>query len=270
MNKRFSFRIHPAGWIVLLFAWLIAPSLDVLAGMFALIWHESAHALAMLACGLQHCSIELTPFGGMADAADYNRLSPGKQAVCASAGIVASLLGMVSCAEIHHPFFLTLSKYHFSLLAVNVLPVWPLDGSRVLLAIARKTGVEYMCHKAMAFFAWMIGAGFLVLGLYGLWLGVTNISLLLCGPYLCYASREGGISEKIRKIEHMTRKLSLMDTLPVKSYACLKQNVETTALQIFSKNESGKYHVLFAVDESDGEVQNIYTETQLLQKMLKR
>ena len=174
------------------------------------------------------------------------------------------------CAGSQHPFLLSLSKYHFSLLAVNVLPVWPLDGARVLLAFARKTGVECMCQKGMAFFAWMIGAGFLVLGLYGLWLGVTNVSLLLCGPYLCYASREGGISERIRKIEHMTRKLSLTDTLPVKSYDCLKQNIETTALQIFSKNESGKYHILFAVDESDGELQKIYTETQLLQKIMKR
>ena len=270
MNKSFSFRIHPAGWIILVFAWILAPSQMILAAGLALVWHEAAHLLAMRLCGVKRCKIELTPFGGMADITEYSRLSPGKQMLCASAGVLASLLGMLVFGMCQHPFCRVMMKYHFSLLAVNMLPAWPLDGARVLLAFARKAGVECMWQKVMSVFAQIIGAGFLALGLYGIWLGITNISLLLCGPYLCYAAREGIISEKIRKIGHMAQKLSFMPMLPVRSYVCLNEDVEAVAMRIVTENESGKYHVLFSVDKAKGELTKIYTETELLQKLLKR
>lgn len=76
---RLKLRVHPAGAGMAGGMLLLAPSHVVLAAVAALTWHEAAHVAAMALCGVKHCVVELTPFGGMADAACYERLSPGKR-----------------------------------------------------------------------------------------------------------------------------------------------------------------------------------------------
>ena len=94
---RLKLRVHPAGAAWLGACFLMAPSHAVLAAVAALTWHEAAHVAAMALCGVKHCVVELTPFGGMADAACYERLSPGKKAASSLAGVLASAVGAWLC-----------------------------------------------------------------------------------------------------------------------------------------------------------------------------
>lgn len=99
---------------------------------------------AMALCGVKHCVVELTPFGGMADAACYERLSPGKRRPPRWRAFWPSALGAWLCLRFapDTPFWHALYLTNASLAAFNLLPVWPLDGARALLAAAERLGVE--------------------------------------------------------------------------------------------------------------------------------
>ena len=94
---RMTVRVHPAGTAWLGACFLMAPSHAVLAAVAALAWHEAAHVAAMALCGVKRCVVELTPFGGMADAACFDRLSPGRKAASSLAGVLASAVGAWLC-----------------------------------------------------------------------------------------------------------------------------------------------------------------------------
>ena len=93
---RLKLRVHPAGAAWLGACFLLAPSHVVLAAVAALAWHEAAHVAAMALCGVKRCVVELTPFGGMADAACFDRLSPGRKALSALAGVAGQCAGSLA------------------------------------------------------------------------------------------------------------------------------------------------------------------------------
>ena len=187
---RLKLRVHPAGAAWLGACFLMAPSHAVLAAVAALAWHEAAHVAAMALCGVKRCVVELTPFGGMADAACFDRLSPGRKAAASLAGVLASALGAWLCLQFAPvaPFWHALYLANASLAAFNLLPVWPLDGARALLALAERLGVERPAQRVLTGLAYALGLSMVALGLYGAWLGHVNLSLLCAGPYLAYAA----------------------------------------------------------------------------------
>ena len=187
MKRRLSVRIHPAGMVLLILLLLFAPSAEVLAGVTALLWHEAAHAAVMLLCGVRQCRVELTPFGGMADAEDFGRLSCARQAASAAAGVLASAAGAwaVGAFGLSGAFWHRLCRMNLSLAMINCLPVWPLDGARICLALARRMGRETAVRRMMTALSWVLAGGMLALGLYGAWHRHINWSLFAIGPYLC-------------------------------------------------------------------------------------
>ena len=200
---RLKLRVHPAGAVWLGACFLLAPSHMVLAAVAALTWHEAAHVAAMTLCGVKHCVVELTPFGGMADAACYERLSPGKKAASSLAGVLASAVGAWLCLRFapDTPFWHALYLANASLAAFNLLPVWPLDGARALLAAAERLGVERPAQRVLTGLAYALGLSMVVLGLYGAWLGHVNLSLLCAGPYLAYAAHASGVAQSVRRMQ---------------------------------------------------------------------
>lgn len=88
-----------------------------------------------------------------------------------------------------------------SLAAFNLLPVWPLDGARALLAGAERLGVERPAQRVLTGLAYALGLSMVVLGLYGAWLGHVNLSLLCAGPYLAYAAHASGVAQSVRRMQ---------------------------------------------------------------------
>ena len=270
MKRSFRIRIHPAGAVLLAAAALFCPSAEILAGVVSLALHEGAHLLAMQICGIEECMVEITPFGGMADSRSFGKLSPCKQAICAAAGICTSLAAYAAI----HPFApngafqSALERVNLSLAFVNCLPVWPLDGARVLTALASSVGIERAVRKALAFLAKLTGIGLTVLGLYGAWQGWVNPSLLMCGPYLCYASAQGSVSHRVRQMELLRSKLETEPLLPVHSFACLQGQERRMLSRLLSRNEWGRYQIVFVVDPASGRIVRAMSEQEALEDIV--
>ena len=123
---------------------MLFPSAGMLAAAAAMALHEGGHVLAMALCGVRECRIELTPFGGVADVPGFERLPARRQCLIALAGVPVSAASAWLCLRFapQTEFFRLFYRFSMGMALVNVLPVWPLDGARVLLCGARWFGRE--------------------------------------------------------------------------------------------------------------------------------
>ena len=264
-RKDISIKIHPAGAFLLAAAVLLLDARKVLAAMLALLMHEGAHLSAMLFCGIKKCSIEITPFGGMADVSGLEVYPAWKQMLCAAAGVVESavMAGLCLCFAPRTIFWHAFFDAHFSLALINLMPAWPLDGARVITAIASVAGMEGGVKKILSHLTYAIGTGFVGLGLYGIWRGVFNPSLLVAGPYLCYAAYAEDIASKVRRLEHAGNKLAHGSIIPVKLWAGSKVKAKRDAFAILlSKMEYGQYHLFVQLDK--GQITKVWTEEEMM------
>ncbi len=145
-------KIHPTILLTALF-----PCLGVLTwGQTGLLWlsallHEAGHILAYKICETEMERIELLPFGICAIPKDSMKLTPGNEVFCAAAGPVLNLLlAMLLLAFPFSPENETvryLLYCNVSLFLINILPILPLDGGRILYyAFATGHGAE-VCER---------------------------------------------------------------------------------------------------------------------------
>ena len=251
-------------------ALLFLPSVEVLAAVAALMWHEGAHMLTMRLCGAEGCMIELTPFGGMAEVRSYEKLSPVRQALCAGAGMAASAAGygMVQLLGEKGIFFHELAEMNLSLMFVNCLPLWPLDGARVAVAAASYFGWEHGVRKMLSALAWVMGIVLVLLGLYGAWRGWINPSLLLAGPYLCYASSQGMVAQRVRQFAYAGTEGKLPGVLPVSVSACMQGVERACAAALLGRAERSRWHVLLVMEPDGGRIGRVMTEQEMLEDIV--
>lgn len=268
-QKRFSFRVHPAGLAVLCISLLFGKSTDVLGICAALLWHEAAHAAALFCCCRELCVIEMTPFGGMMDPKSFERMPPIRQAVCACAGIAGSLLGIWLGASVfpHTPFCSALMRGHLSLAFVNCLPAWPLDGARMLTAVFACFGKEQKMRRILGTCSWLMAAGMVLTALWGAYHGMLNVSLLVAGPYLCYAACQGQAAYSVRQVQTLQLKMQEDSILPVQASVSMCGNLEKRFSSLIAHWPQNRFQLLFQLDE-DGHVKRIWTETEMLAEAL--
>lgn len=271
-KRSFRMKVHPAGLLILALAFLFARSHAVLAVILALLLHEGAHMLVMLLCGVRRCTIELTPFGGMADAQSFERLKAWKQMAIAAAGVVSSAVAAMLCLALapRTDFWYSFLNASFSLAIINCMPVWPLDGARIIMAVAMHYGVETVARRIMLYLAYALGIALALLGLYGAWLGYLNFSLLLVGPYLCYAAHESAISQNLKHMQRADRaKEKLMDggIMPVRALAAASEPNPYELMRMMLKMPPHQFHLLYVVDEESGKVNKVMTEQEIAEKV---
>ena len=193
-------KIHPAGAALAALGLLLLPSAGVLAAAAAMALHEGGHVLAMALCGVRECRIELTPFGGVADVPGFERLPARRQCLIALAGVPFSAVCAGLCLRFAPPaeFFRLFYRFSLGMALVNVLPVWPLDGARLLLCAARRLGWEEAARQGMLWLAYLLAAAMLALGVAGVFQDSVNLSLFLLPPYLAYAAWQSSVGGSLR------------------------------------------------------------------------
>jgi len=270
MKRRFSVKIHPVGLALFAAAFLFADSHLALAALAALFLHEGAHLVAMLLCGMKGFTVEITPFGGMMDAQRFEAYPPWKQMAASGAGVAASALAAYLCMR-WLPYTLFTEAFfqaNCSLAFLNALPLWPLDGARVITALAAYVGVEHSVKKLLSCLTAALGVFFVLLGLYGVWKGIVNPSLLAAGPYLCYAARAETVSAKVRRLGGIERKLSNEAVLPVALWAGSEESISEQFAARLGRSGENRYQVMIAVDPSSGKIQKWWTEQEMLNHLM--
>ncbi|GGH85835.1 stage IV sporulation protein FB [Pullulanibacillus pueri] len=139
-----KFHIHPVFWIVFGTGILTGQFWDVITVFFIVIVHEMGHALAALKFGWRLTSVELLPFGGVAKVDEHGTRSFKEELIVTLAGpfqhlwlpLVSHLLLMTPYwNEANHAMFIERNEM---ILIFNLLPIWPLDGGKIIMLIFSK------------------------------------------------------------------------------------------------------------------------------------
>lgn len=137
-----SIRIHPLFWALLLIFSLMGKLLEACSALLAVFIHEWAHYKVAASRGYKLGELMLMPYGALL----YTEENMHKQDAfyIASAGIVTNLL---LCTLIMASWWLIPSTYpvthmlynaNFALAVFNLLPAYPLDGARIILALSKR------------------------------------------------------------------------------------------------------------------------------------
>lgn len=176
MEDKFS--ISPGTCFAWAFMFLMLPHRWITGFFGAALIHELSHILLLLATGSKITQLKFNPMGAIIGTTEQVR---GEEALCASAGPAGSLL----TAWIVKRIFPEMSICALVQGIFNLLPVYPLDGGRMIRCLASEATA-----KAVQVMTLILLWGF------GIWAGLRwNLGLLPLFP--AFAATRAAIPRKI-------------------------------------------------------------------------
>ncbi len=192
-------KLHPTLLLVAIFPCFGLLSWEQTALLWAsATWHEIGHIFAYRLCGETMERITVLPFGICAVPKNPLKISPQNEVFCAGSGPMMNLI--VTVVLLALPFspqsetVLYLLYCNSALFCINLLPVLPLDGGRILYyALAIKfdaTRCETVCRRV----AWIILILLLYPAIAALWVDHNPSLAMILGYLTAYtALRRGSI-----------------------------------------------------------------------------
>lgn len=209
--------MHPAVVLFALYMLLMGQGrLLALAGL-SIALHEGAHALTFALLGYPPEEIEWTPLGALMRLEEEDRVPPLRRLLSLAAGpaltALLALLALLLTREGVMPrdagrvLFMT----NLSILAVNLLPVLPLDGGRITALALGLTLRGETVKRVMRVLGWIVGclcvAGNLAVTLLE---GGWNLTLATAGCFIIYAGSVSTASLALSELRaFMDRKIRL-------------------------------------------------------------
>ena len=228
----------------------------------------------MALCRVKECRIELTPFGGVADVPGFERLPGRQQCLIALAGVPVSAASAWLCLRFapQTEFFRLFYRFSLGMALVNVLPVWPLDGARVLLCAARHFGREEPARRAMLWLSYLLAVGMLALGLAGVFQGRVNLSLFLLPPYLAYAAWQSSMGGSLRGAAAALEgepwsKGKLLRALP---FVCRGTPEKLELLRLLRALPEGRTALLYKFDGQTGRLTEVLAAPKIAESLTRQ
>ena len=167
--------VHPLFVVVLVVAWWLGFGVFMLAVLGAIVVHELCHAWAARYFGVRAREIRLLPFGAEVSI-DCRFLSTDKKILILLAGAFGNIVVAVVCGSLIWLFpnlFMFLEIViiaNFVPAILNLLPIYPLDGGKILSLVLRERTIRLVK---------VVTNVVLGVALFGLALFYFNIPLLL-------------------------------------------------------------------------------------------
>lgn len=127
--------IHPL-FLPLLFSIVLYGNVSYYALILSsLILHEIGHILAALLCKVKVERCVIMPYGGEIELRGGMSIAPKKQLIIAIGGPIATLCCIAVTPFLDPLVADPLLKIQLILLAINIIPIWPLDGGRIIMSL---------------------------------------------------------------------------------------------------------------------------------------
>ncbi len=198
------FKFHPLFLIFGAFLTLLGNGYLFLVYMFTATVHEFAHALAAMYFKCRPDEIVLYPYGAVLYG-EFSSLKPYQEAVVALCGPLLNLFAAVVFTALWwifpqlYVYTDTVVMVNVSIAAFNLLPAYPLDGGRVLLALLRpKMGPKraFRVVKALGIICFL---AFLALYFYSFTIEV-NYTFAAVAVFILSSLLESGSHREMEKV----------------------------------------------------------------------
>lgn len=181
MKNTFKFEFHILYYLIGFFCLMTGYFKDFIWISLLIVVHECGHVTGAILWNWKIDRVIILPFGGMTVLKEKLNRPIGQEwwIVLLGPCYQMAFYGLLECLHMTNPTF---TMYHFLLLGFNLLPILPLDGSRMIQLF-----FEMLCPY---YHAKYMGLYVSILGLVGLSLyAITSCNPLL-GLILCFLIKE--------------------------------------------------------------------------------
>ncbi|MCI7401746.1 MAG: hypothetical protein MSH40_03610 [Christensenella sp.] len=177
-------KFHPLFFLVAIY-FIAAEKASLFAGYtIAIIVHEYSHYLVAKALGYSLGAVKIMPYGGRISGYTYNSFFDGMMIAFAGpiANIVLSLVIMSSWSLINNAYDYTINiiRSNIYLALVNLLPIYPLDGSQIVFLFSKN---KIRMAKRLKVISIIFGAIFIALSIVSIFYSM-NVTLSIFGIFL--------------------------------------------------------------------------------------
>ncbi|MEI6101616.1 MAG: site-2 protease family protein, partial [Eubacteriales bacterium] len=223
------------------------------AFLLAICIHECAHMLTAKAVGLNVESLYVLPFGCAAEISGYGTINTSREIITAAAGPAVNI--MVACALTMLPkdyldtYVMLFIWVNVTLAAVNLLPVLPLDGGRIMMAAIKIFFNERTAWKILNWAGVAAGIVMCLSGMYMVLNGSVNPTWLIMGVFLlAYAamSLKNFPFASYRNAEEKRKRLAKKGSANVKQIAVMRT---ATLREVLREMESSKMNIITVLND---------------------
>ncbi len=219
--------IHPAAlWFGLYAVWAGHGGVWVIATLSILL-HEAAHAAVSALFSVPPTQIEWTPLGAVMRLEDEQRLSKGKRLPVILAGpamtamLCSGAMMLTKQGLLSQGIGRTLFISNLGILMMNLLPVLPLDGGRLICLAAECFLPVSTVRKMMRLLGSGIGMTLILLNLLLTWkYGGWNLSLAFAGCCMMYSAAVASTTQAMAELRVFLDRRILLEkrqTVPVET-----------------------------------------------------
>lgn len=267
--KKFKIAIHPL-FLMLATIMIALGYIEQFFIIFSVVTiHELAHIVTAKIYGANLHKIIIYPIGEMAIIKNLFLVKPLKRIAIICAGpIINIVLGFIFMVLGSSEILKFISITNFSIAAFNSLPIYPLDGGKLIHLIASNSiGIlksnEIIITISKLFILIIITMGIIQIILYPF-----NISLISLGIYLKSSIKKEEFNLSLDFFEIIFNKSEL-----IKRYKCICTNILTVSENACIKDilkylKIDKFYRIYIVDENLN-LLGVITENQLIKLIVK-
>ncbi len=256
-------------WLLLLYNGYFFESL---LSVVIILLHEIAHLFVASSYGLKAKEIELFPFGGVAKLEGIIGPDPKEEIKICIAGPLLNL-GLVFFFVVLRNIFSSsyiidfLIKGNFIMFIFNIVPIFPLDGGKILRAILSYFLGYKKATIMMTRATYVIATIIIIIGLIRTYYDDNGVYIVTLATFILIAAkneRKMAAFVFIRNI--VVRKRDFMKRKVMKTHLLVCLN-SVTAKEILDYFLPNKYHIIIVIDE-DGNSEGKITEIELINAIL--
>ncbi|WP_445612786.1 M50 family metallopeptidase [Geobacillus sp. YF-1] len=161
--------VHPLFWLIAGMAVLTAHFKQLCLLFFIVLVHELGHAAAAVFFSWRVKRILLLPFGGVAEVEEYGNRPFREEWIVTLAGpaqhlwLIAAAFFLWKAGWIADEGWELFFRYNLAVLGLNLLPIWPLDGGKLLFLLLAYFRPFSAAHRHMVAVSAVLLAVFAVL-----------------------------------------------------------------------------------------------------------
>jgi len=262
--RKIPLTVHPLFLALGLFMFMIGRAWLWLIYVILALCHELAHSLVARKLGYKLGKIKLMPFGAVLEADDDEFFSKDEVLIALAGPLFNLLFGVIIIAawwinpEVYY-FTIDLAVANLACGLFNLVPIFPLDGGRVLLALLSNKFERKSCIRVMKIVSVMFGiilfTAFFISAFFSINLTFGFMGLMLIDSAILGDKRAS--YHKILSLEKKCKKSKYGLSVKV-----LMLNESISVFKAYLKLSSGAYNIVIIVDDQLNEIGKL-TEKQI-------
>ncbi|MFF3023485.1 site-2 protease family protein [Gottfriedia sp. NPDC057948] len=256
--------VHPLYLLIACIGILTANFWSVLFVSIIIFCHELGHAIAATSFNWRINKITLLPFGGVVDLDEHGNRPTYEEFIVTISGpiqhltlyIIANFLFQMNLMP--ENLYTLFINYNISILCFNLLPIWPLDGGKLIYQLF---SLIFPFVKAHIYSLYSSFVFLLLSSLLTIIIQPMNITIWVCLLFLI-VSLWGEWKNRHFVVIRFLMERFYGNEQYIQKIKSISLNKETKLFQVFSNFQKGyKYNVVFSLDKKN---QQMLDENELL------